>query len=218
MHLSTQTDRTLYQKEELANTVTHSFAFVVALIGSYFLLKQAADISKARTLIACSIYSICLVATFLISSMYHLSTAPRFRSILHMCDHMVIYLMIAGTYTPFTVITLNGVWGWSLFSIIWTLAVIGIGFKVFFTGRFNLLSTAIYVFMGWIGVIAIVPIISALPQGGLFWLILGGALYTFGVIFYLMENIPFAHTVWHIFAMAGALAHYICIYTYVAVQ
>lgn len=208
-------DHTWYQKEETANTITHFFAFFCAIVGASFLLVKVWGRQDLTTLIACTVYVTCVASTFLTSAVYHSSRAPKFRHILHICDHMVIYLMIAGTYTPFTLITLHGVWGWSLLGVLWGLTAMGLVFKLFFTGRFNLLSTAIYVMMGWIGVIAIVPIIEALPAGGLFWLILGGAMYTLGVMFYLMETVPFSHTVWHLFVMAGALAHYICIYNYV---
>ncbi len=207
-----------YEKEELANTITHFSAFLIAIVGLVFLLIRAAEFGTTRTIVACSIYGACVLITFLTSAIYHSSHAPKLRRIFHVLDHMVIYFMIAGTYTPFTLITLRGAWGWSLFGIIWGLAGIGLIFKIFFTGRFNLLSTAIYVMMGWMAIIAIVPIIEALPAGGLFWLILGGALYTLGVIFFLMETVPFAHTVWHMFVIAGALAQFICIYQYVAIK
>lgn len=206
---------TWYQKEELANTITHFIAFTVALVGFYFLLHRAAATGSQRTLVACSIYALSVWVTFLTSTIYHFSTHDRTKHLFHILDHMVIYLMIAGTYTPFTLITLSGVWGRSIFAFLWTLTVVGFIFKLFFTGRFRLFSTAIYVLMGWIGVIAIVPIIEALPAGGLFWLILSGALFTIGVIFYLMESLPFSHTIWHLFVMAGALAQFICIYNFV---
>lgn len=217
-HVQVPRQGTWYQKEEIANTITHFGAFLIAVLGFYFLMKQAIAIGSERTILACGIYAISVCLTFLTSAIYHFSTHDRTKRLFHIFDHMIIYLMIAGTYTPFTVITLNGPWGWSLFAFLWTLTGIGFVFKVFFTGRFNLLSTAIYVLMGWIGVIAIVPIIEALPAGGLFWLILSGALFTIGVIFYLMDSIPFSHTIWHLFVMAGALAQFICIYNYVAIK
>ena len=209
---------TWYQKEEFANTLTHFAAFIIALLGTVYLIIRADEMGTARTIVACSIYGAALMLTFLTSAVYHSSHGPKFRHIFHILDHMVIYLMIAGTYTPLTIVTLQGLWGWSLFGVIWGLALMGFIFKLFFTGRFNLFSTGIYVIMGWMAVIAIVPIIEGLPAGGLFWLILGGALYTLGVIFYLMETVPFAHTIWHLFVMAGALAHFICIYQFVAVH
>ena len=207
---------TWYQKEETANTITHLMAFFAMLIGMIFLLKRSQLMGSDRTSIACAIYGASVMLTFLTSAIYHSSHAPKLKHVFHVLDHMVIYLMIAGTYTPFTLVVLQGVWGWSLFAVIWSLAIVGLIFKLFFTGRFILVSTGIYVLMGWIAVIAIVPILEGLSIGGLFWLILGGALYTLGVLFFLMERVPFAHTVWHLFVMAGALAHFICIYEYVA--
>jgi len=207
-----------YQKEELANTITHLAAFLLAIVAFIFLMMRAIQFGHTETIIACSIYTVCVLITFLTSAVYHSTRTPRFRRFFHILDHMVIYLMIAGTYTPFTLITLRGTWGWSLFGVIWSLTAIGLVFKLFFTGRFTLFSTALYILMGWMAVIAIVPIINALPIEGLFWLVLGGAFYTLGVIFFLMETIPFAHTIWHLFVIGGALAHFICIYQYVAIH
>ncbi len=153
--------------------------------------------------------------TFLISTLYHYAVNHRIKHILHIMDHMAIFLMIAGSYTPFTLITLQGPWGWSLFVVVWSIALVGIILKTLFTGRLNLLSTILYILMGWLAVIAIVPIMHTLAPMGFFWLLLGGLLYTTGVIFYLMESMPFAHTIWHVFVIGGWLAQYICIYHYV---
>jgi hemolysin III len=207
---------TWYRQEEIADSLTHLLAFFGAAFAFFLLLhrlKQTPHDSTAWT--ACVVYGICVMLTFLISALYHYAVDHRYKHVLHIMDHMAIFLMIAGSYTPFTLITLEGPWGWSLFAVVWTIALIGISLKILFTGRMNLLSTILYILMGWLAVIAIVPIMHALPGMGFFWLLLGGALYTTGVLFYLMESMPFAHTIWHLFVIAGWLAQYICIYAYV---
>ncbi len=211
-------DHTWHQKEEFANTLTHFVAFLACLVGFSFLLVRAYELGSTRSFIACCIYAGSVTITFLASSIYHYSENPKYKHFFHICDHMVIYVMIAGTYTPFTVVILHGDTGWTLFAIIWALTALGFIFKLFFISRFRMLSAITYVMMGWIGVLAIVPIIESLPAGGLFWLILGGALYTIGVLFFMMHSIPFAHTVWHLFVIGGTLAHFICIYQYVAIR
>lgn len=209
---------TWFRQEELANTITHSIAFCAALFGLYFLLVRAETLGNERTVIACFIYGVSVMATYFISATYHFTMHPRIKHFFHILDHMVIFLMIAGTYTPFTLITLAGPWGWSLFAIVWSIAIFGILFKILFTGRFNVLSTILYLIMGWIALIAIVPIVESLPTIGLVWLIGGGILYTIGIFFYLMESVPFAHTIWHLFVIAGSIAHFVCIYNYVAIR
>lgn len=209
---------TWFRQEELANTITHFFAFFVAMWGLYLLLERAQLLGDSRTVTACTIYGGSVMTTYFISAVYHFTMRPKVKHVFHILDHMVIFLMIAGTYTPFTLITLAGPWGWSLFIIVWGIALFGLIFKLFFTGRFNVLSTILYLIMGWIALIAIVPIVQALPPAGLFWLILGGLLYTIGILFYLMESVPFAHTIWHLLAMVGSVSHFICIYYYVAIQ
>lgn len=204
-----------HQTEELANALTHFLGFMLALIGFFFLLKRAFQTDHAYSFFACLVYALSVSLTFLVSAIYHFSTSPRYRYFFHVCDHMAIYLMIAGTYTPLTLLSLHGWWSVSLFALIWTLTLIGFIFKLFFIERFNLLSTLTYLLMGWTGIIAIVPIIESLSVRGLFWIILGGGFYTLGVIFYLMRTIRYSHTIWHLFVIAGAICHFICIYEYV---
>lgn len=190
---------------------------IFAVIGLIMMLERANLSGSTRTVLACSIYGGTAIFTFLSSTIYHYTVHHKIKHFFHILDHIAIFLMIAGTYTPFTLITLRGPWGWSLFATTWGLAFFGILFKIVFTGKLNLLSTAIYTLMGWLALIAIVPIMHALPEMGLFWLILGGILYTIGVVFYLMESVPFAHTIWHLFVIAGSITQFICIYQYVAI-
>ncbi len=209
-------EHTWFRQEEIADSITHFLAFLAAGWAFFLMMRhlERAPHDHIR-FIACIVYGVCVMLTFLISACYHYAVNHRLKHFLHIMDHMAIFLMIAGSYTPFTLITLAGPWGWSLFTVVWSIALVGILLKTLFTGRMNLLSTILYILMGWLAVIAIVPIMHALPAAGLFWLLLGGFLYTLGTVFYLMESMPFAHTIWHLFVIAGWLAQYICIYHYV---
>lgn len=206
---------TWFRLAELANMWTHLIAFVVGLFAFHDLMHKGYATHNQKIILACGIYGICALFTFMVSAIYHALKHPRLKEIFHLLDHLLIYLMIAGTYTPFTLITLKGSWGMTLFSIIWGLAIFGIIFKVCTMGRDRITSTILYLFMGWIGVIAIVPIMEVLPGSGLTWLIAGGVIYTLGVIFYALESVPFAHTIWHFMVVLGAACQFICIYNYV---
>lgn len=203
---------TWFRQEEIANGWTHLIALLLSIGGLIFLVHKA---TSTRDIVACSVYGASVIFMYSSSAIYHFLLNHRLKRVFHILDHISIFLMIAGSYTPFTLLTLHGPWGWSLFGVVWGIACLGIFFKLFFTGRFNLLSTALYALMGWIALIAIVPITRALPDFAVFLLVLGGVLYTVGMIFYLMESVPFAHTVWHLFVIGGWLTHFACIYFYV---
>ncbi|RLD41113.1 MAG: hemolysin D, partial [Bacteroidetes bacterium] len=134
---------------------------------------------------------------------------------LNIFDHAAIFLLIAGTYTPFALVTLHGPWGWTIFGIVWGLAVVGIILKLFYTGRYNLLSTIIYIVMGWIIVIAIKPLVEALPFDGLMWLLAGGLSYSIGAIFFLWDKMPYNHAIFHVFVVAGSACHFVAVFWYV---
>ena len=146
------------------------------------------------------------------STLYHALPAPRWKRCLRVFDHAAIFLLIAGTYTPFMLVSLRGPWGWSLFGVVWALAVAGIVLKVFFTGRFRLLSTLIYLFMGWLVLIAIKPLVEALPHGSLVLLFAGGAAYSAGTVFYVWKRLPYHHAVWHLFVLAGSICHFFAVF------
>jgi hemolysin III len=205
---------TWFRQAEIANMWSHFFAFIASAFAFHALIIKSLALNE-QAVFACGVYGTCVLFTFLASTIYHAVTHPRVKEIFHLLDHLLIYLMIAGTYTPFTLITLKDPWGYILFAIIWTLALFGIVFKIFMMGRAHLFSTILYVLMGWMGVIAIVPIIQALPTAGLAWLVAGGVIYTIGVIFYVLESVPFSHTIWHFFVIAGAFCQFVCIYNYV---
>jgi len=208
-------NQTWSRQEELANTITHFFGLMVSLIAFYFLLQKSLVTRQHLVIIATLIYGSSVAATFLISSIFHALTAPKPKELFHLLDHLLIYLMIAGTYTPFSLITLNGIWGDVLFMLIWGLAILGIIFKIIFLNRNPKLSLAFYLIMGWIGVIAIGPLFKIMPYHGLIWLISGGIFYTIGAGFYALDSMPFTHTIWHVFVILGAAAQFICIYFYV---
>lgn len=210
-----QTVQSYSLPEEIANSVTHGVGFLLALAALVVMVVFAAMRGTAWHIVACSVYGSTLVLLFASSTLYHSLPWPRTKAVLKIIDHSAIYLLIAGTYTPFLLISMRGPWGWSLFGIIWGLALVGVVFKVFFAGRFKVFSTLVYIGMGWMAVVAIRPLYLGLPRGGLLWLVAGGVLYTAGTIFYLGRRIPFNHAIWHAFVLAGSLCHFLSVMLYV---
>lgn len=202
--------------DEWANWLTHGIGFILSFIALFFLMSEAIteDIPLWEAF-AYSIYGGCLVMLYAVSTLYHGITNRRIKHFFRLLDHCAIYVFIAGSYTPFALIAMKGVWGWTIFGVIWALALAGIIFKVFFIGRFEKLSTCIYLGMGWLVVVAIEPLISSMPIGGLAWIAAGGFFYTVGVIFFAFDKIRFFHAVWHLFVMAGSCSHFFAIYHYV---
>ncbi len=199
--------------EEIANSITHGVGAAVALAGSIVLIVRAALTGSSLYTVTVSIYGVTLILLYASSTLYHAIQSTGVKSAMKLADHISIYLLIAGTYTPFSLYGLGGGWGWSIFTVIWTLACAGVVFKLFFVGRFRVLSTVIYVAMGWIVVIAVVPLVQTLSQVTLFWLVAGGLAYTTGTLFYLAHSLPFGHSIWHLFVLAGSIFHYIGIWT-----
>lgn len=207
---------TLYSiGEEIAHSATHGVGIVLAIVGLCVLVVQAALYGTSLHVTAVAIFGGTLILLYTASTLYHSIPLPRTKRILRVIDHVSIYLLIAGTYTPFTLITLQGTWGWSLFGVVWGLALIGIVFKLFFTGRFEALSLVIYVAMGWCGAVAIKPMMAAMEPAGLWWLLAGGLFYTGGVAFYVFERLPYHHAIWHLFVLAGSVSHYFAVLFYV---
>src|SRR5208282_5669315 len=165
-----------------------------------------------------SVFSGALLLLFVFSTLYHSFQSPRVKYVFEVLDHSSIFLVIAGTYTPLTLVTLHGPLGWTLFGIVWGLAVAGIVLKAFFTGRYRLVSTLLYLGMGWMVVLAGKPLVASLPASGMGVLILGGVFYSLGTIFYLWKKLPYHHAVWHLFVLAGALSHYFLLLFYVLPQ
>lgn len=201
--------------EEKINVLSHAFGLLLSLVGLVLLIDHAVDFGGVLPLFSFTLYGLSLVALYAASTFYHNTTEPKLRATLRIVDHAAICVVIAGTYTPLTLITLNGPVGWTIFSASWSLAIIGVILSLFFTGRFKILSTLIYVFMGWMIVFAIKPLINSLDEIGLRWLIAGGLAYTFGAIIYAVKAIKFNHAIFHVFVLLGSFCHFMTIYFYV---
>jgi hemolysin III len=195
-------------REEIANALTHGVGAVLALAAGAVLITLAAQWGDGWRLASAIVFCLALLTMYLASTLYHAIPHPTAKARLKVVDHCAIYILIAGTYTPFTLIGLRGAWGWSLFAVIWTLAVAGVVFKLFFTGRFKLVSTLIYIAMGWLVLVAIVPMTRALDAWALSWLFAGGVCYTAGTFFYMSRRIPYAHAIWHGFVLGGSICHF----------
>ena len=202
-------------REEIANVLTHGAGAVASLVGAAVLVTVAALGGDAWKVVGSAVFGTTLVLLYTASTLYHAARSPVARARLKVLDHCAIYLLIAGSYTPFTLIGLRGGWGWSLFGVIWGLAVAGTVFKLFFTGRFPRLSTAVYVAMGWLAVVAIGPMVQRLPAATLAWMVAGGLIYTAGTVFYHSRRIPYAHAIWHLFVLGGSACHFAAVLTQV---
>ena len=199
------------RREELASALTHGLGAIAALAGGAVLITLAAIFGNGWQLGAAIVFGVCLLLLYLASTLYHAFQQPVLKGRLKVFDHCAIYLLIAGTYTPFTLVGLRGPWGWGLFAAIWTLALAGVVFKLFHTGRFKRLSTAIYVAMGWLVLVAIKPVLAALDAWTFGWLVAGGVFYTLGTVFYHRESLPYSHAIWHLFCIAGSVCHYVAV-------
>lgn len=199
-------------REEFANTLTHGVGAVVALVAGIVLVAIAAQRGDAWRTVGAAAFAASLFLLYLASALYHAAPPSATKARLKVLDHCAIYLLIAGTYTPFTVVALRGSAGWWLFGAIWTLAAVGILFKLRFTGRFRLLSTGLYVAMGWLGLLAVRPLLAAVGDWTFAWLIAGGVAYTAGTAFYHRPGMPYAHAVWHVFVVAGSVCHYLSVW------
>ncbi|HET6230637.1 MAG TPA: hemolysin III family protein [Longimicrobiaceae bacterium] len=201
--------------EEVANSVTHGAGLLASAVALPVLVALAAMHGTVWHVVAASVFGGSLVALYGASTIYHAVRSPRAKHVMRIADHSAIYLLIAGTYTPFTLVTLRGPWGWSLFGVVWGLAAAGIAFKLFFVDRFIGLSTAMYVAMGWLVVVAAKPMLALVPAGGLGWMAAGGLAYTGGVVFFLWHRLRYSHAVWHLFVLAGSACHFVAILRYV---
>ena len=197
--------------EELANSLTHGAGLMLSIAGFIVLLVLAAMRGSAWRIVSCAVYGSTLICLYTASTLYHGIPSRRLKRVLKTCDHSAIYLLIAGTYTPFLLVNLRGSWGWSLFGVIWGLAMAGILFKVWFVEHFSVFSTAVYLLMGWLALVAVKPLLLSVPHSGLLWLLAGGVLYTVGVVFYARKNVPYNHAIWHGFVLAGSTCHYFAV-------
>jgi hemolysin III len=203
------------KSEEITNSITHGIGAALSVAGLAVLVTFASLMGDPWRIVSFSVYGATLILLYLSSCFYHGFTRPDLKRLFRVFDHAAIYLLIAGTYTPFLLVTLRGVWGWSLFGIIWGLAAIGVVTTILFMDRLKILSVAAYLGMGWIVVFAIKPLVSLLPLGGMVWLTIGGVFYTLGVVFYVWKRLPFNHAIWHLFVLGGSISHFVAILFYV---
>lgn len=201
--------------EEFANMLTHGIGAILSLVGLCLMVRYAVREHEAGLIAAVSIFGASLLLLYLMSTFYHLFQHPKTKHVFRILDHSSIYLLIAGSYTPFTLVYFEGALTKTFLILTWSLALCGIVFKIFFVKRFNLVSTGIYVGMGWLVIFAIKPLVEAAPTGAIVWLTVGGLLYTSGVIFYLWHRLPYNHAIWHLFVMGGSFSHFCAVYWYV---
>jgi hemolysin III len=201
--------------EERLNALTHGVGALLALVGLIILIAASRLHGDIWRLVSSCIYGASLVLLYLASTLYHSFTDEKLKYIFKIFDHAAIYVLIAGTYTPFLLVLFRGAAGWTFLGVVWGLALIGVVFQVFYVNRFKLLSTICYMGMGWLMILLLKPLVAALPTSGLYWLIGGGLLYTVGALFYLFRWFPYNHMVWHLFVLAGSAAHFITVYYYV---
>lgn len=200
--------------EEIANSVTHGVAAAMSVAALVVLVVFSALRGSAWHIVSSAVFGVTLILLYLASTLYHALPIGKAKQVFRILDHASIYLLIAGTYTPFTLVTMHGAWGWSLFGVVWALAAAGVVFQSLLIGRMPALSTTVYILMGWVVVLAGRPLLQALPWGGLLWLLAGGLSYTAGVYFFTSKS-KFAHMVWHLFVVAGSVCHFFAVFFYV---
>ena len=201
--------------EEKLNVYSHGFGFLLSIFGLILLVLRANELGGIKHLVSFSVFGASLVVLYAASTFYHSAKSHVLRYRLNIVDHAAIYVLIAGTYTPFAMVTLQGTIGWIVFGVIWIMALSGVILKLFYTGRFQTLSTIMYVVMGWVVVFATKPLLENLPETGLLWLLSGGISYTLGAVIFSLKRIKFNHAIFHVFVLLGSFSHFISIYYYV---
>ncbi|MDQ0217833.1 hemolysin III family protein [Peribacillus cavernae] len=203
------------KKEELVNAITHGIGVLLSIAALVFLILISARQGSSWHVAAATIYGISMLVLYTASTLVHSFPPGKAKDIFEIFDHSAIYFFIAGTYTPFMLLVINGALGWTLLGIVWGVALVGVVFKAFFVKKFLYLSTILYIAMGWLIVIAWNPLAATLPAAGMQLLIVGGLLYTFGAVFYVWRGFPFHHGVWHLFVLGGSAAHFFAVLLYV---
>jgi hemolysin III len=201
--------------EEIANAVTHGVGILLSCAGLAMMVALSALYGDAWHVVSTAIYGSTLVLLYTASTLYHALVHEKAKRVFKILDHAGIYLLIAGSNTPFTLVTLRGPWGWSLFGTVWGLAIAGVSLEAFWVARPKWLSALVYIGMGWIAVIAIKPLLAALPTGGFVLLAAGGLAYTGGTLFYVMKRVRYMHAVWHLWVLAGSVCHFLAVILYV---
>lgn len=202
-------------KEEQLNVISHALGFLLSVLATILLLRKAWFLANSSVTISAIIYAFSMLVLYGASTLYHYTKTKVLRYKLNILDHAAIYILIAGTYTPFTLITLRDSYGYLLFAVVWSLALVGVILKLFYTGKFKLLSTIMYVLMGWLVVFAIKPLINNLAINGVYFLFAGGLSYTIGAILFMFDKLKFNHAVFHVFVLLGSILHFLSIYLYV---
>ncbi len=195
---------------ELCNSLSHGLGIALGVLALVLLVCFAAAAGDPFRVVSFAIYGTTLILLYTASTLYHAARNPTIKRFLNLIDHSAIYLLIAGSYTPFALVTLRGAWGWTVLGIVWGLAILGILYKVFFFGRCRWVDTGLYLAMGWLVIFVLGPLLSRLPAPGVAWLFLGGVMYTAGVIFFAWPRLRFGHFVWHLFVLAGSICHFFC--------
>lgn len=218
MHKSlTRPNRQQSAGEEIANAISHGTGLVAVLIGTPFLIMQAIRQGEPTFVVGVSVFCATMICLYLGSTFYHALPAGNAKRIFRRIEHSAIYLLIAGTYTPFTFGILKGAWGWTLFAIVWGLAVVGATLKVLQKHHHPIFSTSLYLLMGWVIIIAIEPLLANMPTAGLIWLLAGGLFYTVGVVFFATDSrLQYGHFIWHVFVIAGTACHFFAVFWYAA--
>lgn len=207
--MHTTADRPQTLGEEIANAISHGLGFLLAVASLPILVWQAARQGGAADVVGASVFSGTMILLYLVSALYHALPAGRAKAWLNRLDHAAIYVFIAGSYTPFTLGVLRGGWGWSLFGVVWAAAAVGIAVKLMDRLKHPMVSTGLYVAMGWVAVVAAAPLVARIPGMGLAWLVIGGLSYTLGAVVFLYDNrIRYAHFVWHLFVLGGSVSHF----------
>jgi hemolysin III len=194
--------------EDMANSISHGIGAALSIAGLSLLVVFAAMKGDPWRIVSFSVYGATLVTLYLASTLYHSIQSPRVRPIMRRFDHIAIYLLIAGTYTPFTLVVLRGTMGWTLFGIVWGCAVAGIIMKLHSVERHEVISVILYIAMGWVGIIAFKPVLDSIPLAGVIGMVAGGVFYTAGVAFYVWNRLPYNHSIWHCFVLAGSACHF----------
>lgn len=209
---SPKTYRELKAREEMVNSITHGIGALLSIVALVILIMVAANQEGTLHLISFSIYGGTLILMYLSSTLYHSFSSPRIKNLFARFDHVSIFLLIAGTYTPILLTNIRDVWGWTLFAIVWTIALTGATVRAIYLYRFRKLMVAVYLLMGWLFILAGKQIYMSLPSVSVTLLVLGGVAYSVGVIFYMWRKLPYGHGIWHLFVLAGSVLHFFAIY------
>ncbi|MDP2266079.1 MAG: hemolysin III family protein [Thiobacillus sp.] len=205
------------RNEEIANSVSHGLGLIAAIVATPFLIVHVAQVGDAASIVGACIFAAAMLLLYLGSTLYHALPAGKAKRVFRVIEHSAIFLLIAGTYTPFTLGVLRGAWGWTLFGLVWGLAAAGVAMKLFSRVSHPVISTGLYLLMGWLIVIAIDPLSARVPAPGLHWLVAGGLAYTIGVGFFAFDaRLRYGHFIWHLFVMAGTGFHYFAVFWYAA--